>query len=682
MSVNVHPLDPLSVAEVRSAAEIIRGDARYVAIRSPRFVSVEPEDPDKATAAGRAERRVRAVLLDRGAGETIESIVSLTRGSVETWSTVPGAQGAIMVSEIEEAEQAIRADPRFLEAIRRRGIDDVEKVQIDPWPPGNFGFEDEDGLRVSRAIAFARDDLYDNGYAHPIEGLVVLVDLNRMEVLRIDDHGIVPIPPEPGRFDASAVPTFRSDLKPLEIVQPEGPSFVVDGHEVSWQRWRFRVGFNGREGLVLHQLQYSDEGRWRPILHRASISEMTVPYGDPSPIHFFKSVFDAGENGIGIAATSLHRGCDCLGEIRYFDAVVCDQAGEPVPIHNAICMHEEDYGVLWRHIDWRHGKGEVRRSRRLVISSFSTIGNYDYGFFWYLYQDGTIELEVKLTGVLSTGAVAPGEQPRHGELLAPGLNGMVHQHFFSARLDFDIDGTANAVEEIEAQPIPQGPDNPYGNAFITTRRRFRTGLEAQRHTSPQTARAWEIVNPGRTNRVGRPVAFRLTPGENVRAMAQPDSSIAKRAGFINQHLWVTPYRPEERFAAGSIQTSTPAARACPSGPQPTATSTVPTSWSGTRRPPPYSAAGGLASDANGLHRLQAQAGRLLRAQPGAGRSPADRALRERLKRMGHPRYRGAVVDVHCHASHAYRESASATLAAAGTARCLNLWNSSGRPELP
>ena len=330
-------------------------------------------------------------------------------------------------------------------------------MQVDPWPPGNFGFEDEHGLRVSRAIAFARDDLYDNGYAHPIEGLVVLVDLNRMEVLRVDDHGIVPIPQEPGRFDASAVPTFRSDLKPLEIVQPEGPSFVVDGHEVSWQRWRFRVGFNGREGLVLHQLQYSDEGRWRPILHRASISEMTVPYGDPSPIHFFKSVFDAGENGIGIAATSLQRGCDCLGEIRYFDAVVCDQRGEPVPIHNAICMHEEDYGVLWRHIDWRHGKGEVRRSRRLVISSFSTIGNYDYGFFWYLYQDGTIELEVKLTGVLSTGAVRPGEQPRHGELLAPELNGMVHQHFFNARLDFDIDGTSERGRRDRGSADAAGP---------------------------------------------------------------------------------------------------------------------------------------------------------------------------------------------------------------------------------
>jgi primary-amine oxidase len=550
LDVATHPLDPLTVAEVRAASAVIRGDPRFAAVGHVRFVSIEPEDPDKDAPPSDAERRVRAVLLDRAAGTTIQVILSLTRGSVEIWETVPGAQGAIMVSEIEEAEQAVREDPRFLAAIRRRGIDDIDKVQIDPWPPGNFGFDHERGLRLSRVVAFARDHLYDNGYAHPIEGLVALVDLNRMEVLQVDDHEVVPIPPEPGMFDASAVQSYRDDLKPLEIVQPHGPSFTVDGHEVTWQRWRLRVGFNGREGLVLYRLEYHDADRWRPILHRASISEMTVPYGDPSPTHFFKSVFDAGENGIGIAATSLQRGCDCLGEIYYFDAVICDRHGEPVPIPHAICMHEEDYGVLWRHIDWRHGKGEVRRSRRLVISSFSTIGNYDYGFFWYLYQDGTIELEVKLTGVLSTGAVRPGEQPAYGELIAPGLNGMVHQHFFNARLDFDIDGRANAVEEIEAEAVPPGPGNPHGNAFVTTRRRLRTELEAQRDTAPQTARAWEIINTTHTNRLGRPVAYRLIPGENARALAQPDSPIAKRAAFITHHLWVTPYRHDERFAAG------------------------------------------------------------------------------------------------------------------------------------
>ena len=210
-----------------------------------------------------------------------------------------------------------------------------------------------------------------------------------------------------------------------------------------------------------------------------------------------------------MAASPLTRGCDCLGEIAYLDAVVSDAAGEVVRIPNAICIHEEDAGVLWRHIEWRDGSGEVRRSRRLVISSFSAIGNYDYGFFWYLYQDGTIEYEVKLTGVLSTGAVAPGVRPAHGTLVAPGLNAMVHQHFFNMRLDLDIDGRANAVDEVWTESLPPGPANPHGNAFSPRRRRFASELEARRKVDTASARWWEIVNPARPPPARR--ADRLPP---------------------------------------------------------------------------------------------------------------------------------------------------------------------------
>ena len=186
---------------------------------------------------------------------------------------------------------------------------------------------------------------------------------------------------------------------------------------------------------------------------------------------------------------SLRLGCDCLGEIHYFDAVVSDADGAPVTIPNAICMHEEDFGVLWRRIEWRTGEGEVRRSRRLVISSFAAIGNYDYGFFWYLYQDGTIAYEVKLTGVLSTGAVAPDERPRHGVLVAPGLNAMVHQHYFNVRLDLDIDGLDNTVDEVWTESVPPGPDNPHGNAFAAHRRPLWTEIEAPpaRRSAPPRA---------------------------------------------------------------------------------------------------------------------------------------------------------------------------------------------------
>ena len=293
---------------------------------------------------------------------------------------------------------------------------------------------------------------------------------------------------------------------------------------------------------MLNQVAYEDGGRERSILYRASLSEMVVPYGDPSPSHYWKNAFDGGENGVGIAASPLTRGCDCLGEIAYLDAVVADAAGTPLPIPNAICIHEEDVGVLWRHVEWRDGSGEVRRSRRLVISSFSAIGNYDYGFFWYLYQDGTIAFEVKLTGVLSTGAVAPGERPAHGTLVAPGLNAMVHQHFFNMRLDLDIDGCENGVDEVWTDRSRPVPANPHGNAFSPRRRRFATELEARRSVDTASARWWEIVNPHVLHRLGEPIAYRLLPGETTFAFAQPDAPVSRRAGFIREHLWVTPYR--------------------------------------------------------------------------------------------------------------------------------------------
>ena len=202
---------------------------------------------------------------------------------------------------------------------------------------------------------------------------------------------------------------MRDDLRPIEITQPEGPSFTVDGHEIRWQKWRIRIGFTAREGLVLHTVAYEDGDQVRPVMYRASFSEMVVPYGEVSPTHVWKNAFDIGEYGIGALANSLELGCDCLGEIRYFDAVLCDAAGEPMVLTNAICLHEEDASLLWKHIDWRTGETEVRRSRRLVVSFVATVGNYEYGYYWYFQQDGTIEVEVKLTGIVSTGAVAPGE---------------------------------------------------------------------------------------------------------------------------------------------------------------------------------------------------------------------------------------------------------------------------------
>lgn len=562
-----HPCSPLTAAEIDRAAAIVRAaPAREVGPRT-RFVLMEVVEPDKdAVAAGEDSgqpppRQARVMLLDRdagdGAGATHEVTVGLDDESVVDWREIPGVQPLADVRELAEAEELLLDDPDFRAALARRGITDMSTVQVDAWPGGNYGQPEEQTMRLARCVAFIRPPGEDNEWAHPVDGVIALVDLNRLTVLRVDDHGVVPIPSEPGEFGDGAGIEPRADLKPFEITQPEGPSFTVDGYTVEWQRWRIEVGFNPREGLVLHRVGYRDQGRLRPILHRASLAEMVVPYGDPSPTHYFKNAFDSGENGVGLATVSLTLGCDCLGEIYYFDAAVCDPAGNGTTIKNAICMHEEDYGVLWRHVQWRTGEGTVRRSRRLVISSFAGIGNYDYGFFWYFYQDGTIEYEVKLTGVLSTGAVPPGTEPAHGVLVAQDLNAMLHQHYFCMRLNFAVDGSTNVVEEVTTESMPAGPDNPHANAFAVRREVLASELQALRSVDLRSAKFWEVLNPRVRHRLGRPVGYRLVPGENTRPFAQPEAAVRKRAWFINQHLAVTPYAPAERFPAGDYPSQSP-----------------------------------------------------------------------------------------------------------------------------
>jgi len=493
-----HPLDPLDADEIEAAAGACR---RRDLGEDSRFVTIALLEPDKRALLeweqGGAEpaREAEVVILDRSARETVEATVAVVSGEVTRWQRRADIQPMAVVSELVEAEQAVLLDPAFQAAMARRGVTDMGIVQVDAWPAGHFGPDEETGQRLCRAVAFLKPAPGDSEWAHPVDGVIVLLDLNTLEVLRVDDHGVVPIPPESGNFDVAAGAPLRDDIAPLLITQPQGPGFALEGHLLRWQRWQLHVGFTPREGLVLHRVGYEDGGRLRPILYRASLSEMVVPYGDPSPMHYFKNAFDGGENGVGLAASPLTRGCDCLGEIAYLDAVVSDPSGAPVPIPNAICIHEEDVGVLWRHIEWRDGSGEVRRSRRLVVSSFSAIGNYDYGFFWYLYQDGTIEFEVKLTGVLSTGAVAPGVQPEHGTLVAPGLNAMVHQHFFNMRLDLDVDGQRNAVDEVWTESLPPGAGNPHGNAFRPQRQRLASEHAARRTVDTRSARWWEIVNP-------------------------------------------------------------------------------------------------------------------------------------------------------------------------------------------
>ncbi|MGO4385108.1 primary-amine oxidase [Specibacter sp. RAF43] len=545
------------IRKILSEAGLVRPDTRfgYVGLKEPEKVKVLAAE---AGTGPLPARLARVLLLNTGDGVATDAVVSLDEQAVISRETIDGTAGQlpILEEEYEIVGPILLQNDEWLAALDARGVDPAKTVYVS-LSAGVFGHEDEVGKRIIRVVSFVQNHPEDHPWAHPIDGLCAYVDTIERTVHRIVDDRTFSIPEEPGNFqDPQQQGPPLTGLKPIRITQPDGPSFTVDGSRVEWANWKFGISYDAREGLIIRQLSYADEGVDRPVMYRGSIAEMVVPYGDPSATRYWQNYFDTGEYLFGRSVNSLELGCDCVGEITYFDAVLSDELGVPKVIKNAVCMHEEDYGTLWKHTDGYTGVSEVRRNRRLVISFFTTIGNYDYGFYWYLYLDGTIECEAKLTGVVFTSAYQGEGYPFASEI-APGLGAPYHQHLFSARLDMTIDGTDNTVLEVDAQRVPMGAGNPWGNGFTSKSTVISTESDGARDANAAVGRSWHIVNRGKKNRLGRPVGYVLYPEQNPTLLADPASSIASRAAFTTKQLWVTQYAADEQYPAGDLVNQNP-----------------------------------------------------------------------------------------------------------------------------
>ncbi|MCA2224955.1 primary-amine oxidase [Nonomuraea aurantiaca] len=554
-----HPLDPLSAEEIEDARRIMADDGVLAATGRVAYLGIEEPPKEAVLGEAPAARRARALVLDLATEQAQDVVVSLTEGRVaerRPIDPITDGQVPMLDEEHELVRRVLGADAGWAAALARRGLDDTALVWLAALSAGSYGLPGEEGRRIARVLAHLRPTEESLPWAHPIDGLVAFVDLLKGVVVEIVDTGVLPIPAEAGDYHLER--EHRTSQRPIHITQPEGPSFGIDGNLVTWEKWNVRLGYDMREGLVLHQIGFDG----RPIVYRASVAEMLVPYGDPSPVRFWQNYFDTGEYQLGKLANALELGCDCLGEITYFDVTVTGGDGSPKVLPNAICMHEEDYGVLWKHTDPANDSRETRRQRRLVISFFVTVGNYDYGFYWYLYLDGTIELEVKATGIVFTGAYDERAAP-YGSQVAPGLAAPYHQHLFSARLDMMVDGPANAVDEVEVVRLPMDERNPYGNAFGRKATRLRTEAQGRRDADLATGRTWHVVNPEVTNRLGEPVGYALHPEGLPTLLAHENSSIRARAEFATSHLWVTRYHPRERYPAGDLVNQHPGGAGLP-----------------------------------------------------------------------------------------------------------------------
>ncbi len=548
-----HPLDPLSADELRAVIALLREAGKLGPESS--LVSLELREPAKemlAESGGQPPREARAVVYERAARSTYEGVIDLGTRRVSAWRSIYGVQPSFLASDYLRLREVVWADSAWRTAMRARNITDLGAVSLTPWMGGDYGDVPRDA-RIVRATFNYRGRAR-NEYARPIEGLAAFVDLDARRVVRLVDTGPVPLA-EPNEFHAAALGPGREPLRPLRIEQPDGPGFTIQGHEVRWDRWRFRYAVHPREGIVLYAVRWLDGNRERRILHRASLSEMAVPYGDPGATWFFRNAFDVGEYGLGGGyASRLDEMVDAPANAVFLPAAYANETGEVVAIPRAAALYERDGGVLWKHVEVLAGRNEARRGRDLVLVYAATVGNYDYVFRWIFCQDGSIRHEVQLTGVMAVRGIAESggaaRDSHFGHRVQRGLVAVHHQHFFNYRLDLDVDGPSNRVVEMNTRPLPRGRANPYGNAFDVVETVLQRERGARRRLSLATSRTWRVENPGILTELGHHPGYALVPGANTVPYAHPESSVRRRAGFVDAHLWVTAYDPQEMNAAG------------------------------------------------------------------------------------------------------------------------------------
>ncbi|MEM3950766.1 primary-amine oxidase, partial [Saccharolobus sp.] len=523
-AISASPFDPLNEDEVTKAAVIVKN---YFKSKAVKFFSISLDEPKKEeylnwkrNMHAKIDRRALVKLYNLEERKVYEVIISLSSNSIISLKNIEGVFPPITLDEFGECEKAVRNDKRVQEALKKRGIfpQDLNLLMVDCWAPGYIE-EEHRNKRLAIGYMWIKKDYDDNGYGRPVHGLMPWVDLDKMEVIRVDDYGEAPLP----NLDANYTPEkigrlFTGNLRPIEIRQPLGGSFKINGWEIQWYRWKMRVGYTPREGLVLYDVTFTDDNNQeRTILYRASVVDLMVPYGDPSPFHNRKMVLDAGDYGLGNFIVPLKHGngdiydCDCFGEVIYhFDVVRVSSDGRPIKVKKAICVHEEDFNILWRHTDLRSGKSEARRNRRLVVSFWATLANYDYGFFWHFYQDGSIEFLVRLTGIINDDG-ATDKNPKYGTLVTPEVYAPIHIHWFNVRLNVNLDGSENRIYEVNLKGEPISEKNPLGNAFYAEETLLENEISARRHVNPQTGRYWKIVNVNKRNYMGLPVGSRLIP---------------------------------------------------------------------------------------------------------------------------------------------------------------------------
>jgi primary-amine oxidase len=556
-SAQPYPLDPLTAIEMQKVVQILKDN--HLVTGSDYFNIINLKEPPKkeVLAYKRGEpfrREAYTSYYDYSKPGMTEAVVDLNAGKVISVKNIPNVIGMGLDADSLAAEKIVRKDPAWAAALKKRGIA-IDSVVHRTIFPGDLGIAPL-GHREQLVIPHRKGNKVD------IEGLLAYVDFTTGKIMKIVD--------DPTRFsDRVDLNYFDEDVvrdtsnrpgpKPIRIMQPEGSSITINGREISWQNWRLRYGIDNREGLIIYNVRYVDNGKERPVMYKGSMPEMIVPYGAPSLLQAAYNFFDAGEYRLGQGiARPMNPGSDAPENAFYEPATLHRENGSPYQLDKAVAIFEEYGGTLWRH-------GTVsRRATNLAIKYYTQIENYDYGFTWRFKEDGTIDVDIELTGIVEVQGVnrtdamdAPDKNDLSyngmpfGTLVKPHIEAINHQHFFVFRLDMDVDGSQNnGVMEMNSQAVPPGKDNPYGNAFVVGHTHFMTEQQAQRDINYESARCWHIMNTSVHNALGQHTGYMLMPGSQAKPFMPPGSFVRKKAGFLDHQFWVTQYSDDEEYPAG------------------------------------------------------------------------------------------------------------------------------------
>ncbi|RMJ26006.1 amine oxidase [Aspergillus sp. HF37] len=566
-----HPFDPLKPEEITRASKVVRPhfggqdpNFRVITLREPSKKQMIPylDKEHRRQPVGQVPTRyARVEVIVKGSdhkNQLFELVVDLDNDRVAMKQHVKGKHSYIDADYMKAVEAVCVANEEVQAEIRTLDLPQGASVVVEPWAYATDGMND-----MTERVTMA-DNPDANYYAYPLDICAeVSESLKVTKVYRLPskpheriNHEKKPFdrrkihPTAASEYHPSLRPNPRTTTKPYQVVQPEGPSFRIQDNHVKWEKWSFRVGFNYREGLTLHDIRYDG----RSLFYRLSLAEMFVPYGDPRAPYPRKAAFDLGNDGAGINANNLQLGCDCLGTIKYFDAYHNTPSGEPLKMPNVVCCHEQDDGILWKHTNFRTQTPVVTRSRILVLQTIITVSNYEYIFAWHFCQDASIFYEIRATGILSTvpSDIDVKEKIPYGTVVAPGVLAPYHQHLFSLRIDPAIDGPSNSlvVEESKALPVNNpSVHNPFGVGYVAENQIIEE--EGGFDLDFTKNRAFKFVNENKTNPItGTPVGFKLMPFYSQMLLSHPDSYHAKRSEFAEHAVWVTHHEDHDHFPAG------------------------------------------------------------------------------------------------------------------------------------